>query len=58
MYKTVNKTKVIHIYMESLSLHTGSPTVYWEDNTSCIYVVESKIVTPRAKHIDIPVCFI
>ena len=44
--------------MESLALYTGAPTVHWEDNTSCISVVEAKIVTPRVKHIDIPVCFL
>ena len=44
--------------MEALSLYTGAPTVHWEDNTSCISVVESKRVTPRVKHIDIPVCFL
>ena len=30
----------------------------WEDNTDCIYFFEAKIVTPRVKHIDIPVCFL
>ena len=44
--------------MEDLALHTGATTVRWDDNTSCIYVVEAKIVTPRVKHIDIPVCFL
>ena len=44
--------------MESLSVHNGAPTVHWEYNTSCISVVESKNVTPRVKHIDIPVCFL
>ena len=44
--------------MEDLSLYTGVPTVHWEDNTRCIYVVEAKIITPRVKYIDIPVCFI
>ena len=44
--------------MEYLALHTDAPTVHWEDNTIFIYVVESKIVTPRVKHIEIPVCFI
>ena len=44
--------------MESLSLHTGATTVQWEYNTSCISVVEAKIVTPRVKHIDIPVYFL
>ena len=58
MYKAVNKTKVIRGYMESLALHTGTPTVHWDDNTSCIYVVEVKIVTPGVKHIDIHVCII
>ena len=42
--------------MEAVALHTGAPTVYWEDKTSCIYVVKAKRVTPRVKHIDIPVC--
>ena len=58
MYKAVNKNKVIRRYMEDLALYTGAPKVHWEDNTSCISVVEAKIVTPRVKHIDIPVCFL
>ena len=44
--------------MEALALHTGALTLNWEDNISCIYVVEYKRVTPRVKHIDIPVCFL
>ena len=44
--------------MEALALHTGAPTVNWEDNTSCIYVVEAKIFTLIVKHIYIPVCFL
>ena len=44
--------------MEDLALYTGAPTVQWEDNTICISVVEAKRVTPRVKHIDIPVCFL
>ena len=41
--------------MEVLALHTGAPTVHWEDKTSCISIVEDKIFNPRVKHIDIPV---
>ena len=41
--------------MESLAIYTGAPTLNWEDNTSYTSVVEAKIVTPRVKHIDIPV---
>ena len=44
--------------MEALALHTGASTEHWEYNTSCISVVEDKIVTPRVKHIDIPVYFL
>ena len=44
--------------MEALALYTGAPTLHWEDNTSCISVVEAKRVTPRVKHIDIPVCLL
>ena len=44
--------------MEDLAVHTGSPTVHWEDSTSCISVFEAKIVTPRVKHIDILVFFL
>ena len=44
--------------MEALALHTGAPTVHWEDNASYISVVEAKIVTPGVKHIDINVCLI
>ena len=44
--------------MEALALYTGAPTVHWEDNISCISVVEAKRVTPRVKHIDTQVCFL
>ena len=44
--------------MADLALYTCAPIVHWEDNTSCISVVESKIVTTRVKHIDILVCFL
>ena len=44
--------------MESLEPHTGASTFHWEDRTSCIYIVEIKIVTPRVKHTDILVCCI
>ena len=58
MYKDVKKTKVIRRYTEDLALHKGAPTVSWDDNTSCISVVEAKTITPRVKHIDIPLCFL
>ena len=58
MYKAVKKTKVIWRYMEDLAIHNSAHIVHWEDNTSCIYVVEAKRVTPRVKHIDICVCFL
>ena len=58
MYKAVKTNKAIRRYMEALSLHTGAPTEHWEYNTSFIYVFGAKIVTPRFKHIDIPVCFL
>ena len=58
IYKVVKKTKAICSYMEALALYTGAPTVHWEHSISCISVFESKIVTPRVKHIDIPVCFL
>ena len=44
--------------MEALAIHTGSTIVHWEDNTSFIYVVEDKRVTPWVKNIDITVCFL
>ena len=58
MYKYVKRNKVIRRHIEDLELQTGTPTVHWEDNTSCISVVEDKIVTPRVKNIDISVCFL
>ena len=44
--------------MEALAIHTGYPTFHWDYNTSFICVVESKIVTPRVKQIDIILCFL
>ena len=58
MYKTVKKTMAFWRCMEALTLHTGTPRIHRKDITSCIYVVESKRVNPRVKHIDITVCFI
>ena len=37
--------------MEYLELQPGAPKVHLEDNTSFIYFVEAKIVTPRVKQI-------
>ena len=58
LYESVNNTKYFQYHMESLFLHTVSPTVHWEDNTSFISLVKSNIVTPIIKHINIPVCFL
>ena len=55
MYKAVNKNKVIRRYMKALPLHTGTPTLNFEYNTSFISIVEYKRVTPTVKHIYIPV---
>ena len=44
--------------MGALTLHTGAPTVYWEDKTCCVYFVGPQRVIPRVKHIEIPVCFL
>ena len=44
--------------MEALALYTRAPIVHWEDNTSCISVVEVKRVTPRVKQVDITVYFL
>ena len=41
--------------MEELAPHTGAPTEHWEDSTNYIYVFEDERVTPRVKHINIPV---
>ena len=55
MYTAVNKLNSIGRYMEALTLHTDEQPVYWEYNTTYIYAVEAKRVTPRVKHIDITV---
>ena len=44
--------------MELLALQTGAQKVHWEDITSFISVVEAKTITPRVKHIDIPLYFL
>ena len=44
--------------MKALEIHNSGPTLYWEDSTSCISMVEDEIVTPRVKHIDIPIFFL
>ena len=51
MYKAVNKTNIIRRYMKALALQNGATVAHWEYNTRCIYVVESKRVTSRVKHI-------
>ena len=58
MYKAFKKTRAIQRNMEALALHTGAPTVNLEENTTCISVVETEIVTPRIKHIDNNVYFL
>ena len=44
--------------MEAVSLHTGTPKVHWEDNTTCNSFVEATRVTNIVKHIYITVCLI
>ena len=56
LYKADKKPKYAWRYMESIALQTGAKTVHWEDNTSCISIVEAKAVTPILKNIEIPVC--
>ena len=58
MNKAFKKSKDIRRYTAALALYTGSPALHWEDNTSFIYVVEAKKVTPRVKRIDITVYFL
>ena len=58
MYKSINKIKIIRRFVEALVFHTVAHIVYWEDSTSFISVVEAKIVTPKVKHIDIPIFFL
>ena len=59
MYKCVKKEKKNSlICTEDLALHTGTNTVHWWDDTSCISVVESKITTHRVKYIDIIAYFL
>ena len=58
MYKSIYKKKIIRRYMEAFALHNGAPTVNCEDKTIFISFVEAQIVTPRVKHIDIPVYFL
>ena len=57
MYKSVNKTKHIRQYMESLGIQIEDPTVKSEDNKFYIVIVKSKWVTPGVKKIDIEVFF-
>ena len=58
MYKAVKKTKAIRRYKYALEIHTGAPTLHWEENTSYIYVIEARMVIPAVKKIHIPVCFL
>ena len=58
MYKDANETKSNRRYKEALSLHTGAPTVHWQDRKSYVTVVEAKIVTTISKQIDIRVYFL
>ena len=58
LYKAANNTKYVRRYMGSLGLPTGAPTMHWGDNTSFISTVEAKQVTPKFKHINIPVFFL
>ena len=58
MKNAAKKTKAKFHYMEALALHNGAPIVHWEDNTCCISVIESKIVTTRVKYIIITVYFL
>ena len=58
MYKAFNKTKAIRKYTEDLTLHTVVTSCILGRKKTYIYVVGAKIVTPRVKQIDTPICFL
>ena len=45
LYKAVKNTKYFQCYTDSIFLHAVSPTVHQKNNTSCISLVDAKIVT-------------
>ena len=44
--------------MEYLGIPTGPLTVKWEENTSCISIVEAKWISPRVKHTETSIYFL
>ena len=46
------------LHVSLITPHWCTNSVHWEYNKSCISVVEAKRVTPRVKHIDVPICFL
>ena len=58
LYLALLKTKEIMNLLMSIGLPIGDPTPHYEDNTMVINIAHAHRVTPRLKHMDLPVCYI
>lgn len=52
------RTKIIRTLLLNMGLPVGKPTPHYEDNSAAIQLVQAHRVTPRLRHIDIPLCYL
>ena len=57
-HNTILRTKQHRLLLTSLGVPTSKPTKVYEENESVIYSVQYRRVTPRLRHMDIPICYL
>ena len=56
LFKSVVRLKTCRLLLTSLEFVATSPTKVYEDNEAVVTSVNSHRITPRLRHIDIPLC--
>lgn len=57
LFKSVVRVKTFRLFLISLGCPPTSPTRVYEDNEAVVTSVNSHRITPRLRHIDIPLCY-
>ena len=58
IFKGVRRVITLRGFMTSLGFPVNTPTSIFEDNKGTHDLIEAKRMTPRLKHIDIPICYL
>ena len=58
LHKAVFRVKQFRLLLTSIGMPTSKPTKAYEDNGAVVYSVLSHRITPRLRHVGIPICYL